>query len=439
MDSPRYGRNWQSKIGKRNANWLFNNGPRYGGSASPSALGRPSSHPSLSQTAIVTHLSPPSFSFSSDKTLEDLFHASLEASFNIILGLFQYNPTTNPQAPPQYSCRDKTLQRMKDFYGSVPQSRAFGCRSPSDLLKIPDVSKMCRYVHCYTPKSTSTNGPILDRFSVISVPAFMDFDESFNEVQCGKNTVFMVHHIAAINIGEKDKPKTDFDDYCKKGSNMLDEARYVQDMRTIFRIALATQLHGGNRHVVWFPLGMGAFLRYLPTHDVTYKDPLLMRALRFRLAESFVHEVHGLCKTTNVNVHLCIGDNSQEAIENAIAFMSAIAGFTEPLEFLNVWWNADAAAVAQYLANECLPNVMSVSLVNGGNAKKIGNHWFEDSAMKAIDENLHRRSLLMSLMAFLVNGVHSCTTSEWVARKLDGRCYQFDPSNSSLNFTRAVL
>jgi hypothetical protein len=263
----------------------------------------------------------------------------------------------------------------------------------------------------------------------------MDFDENFTKVQDEKNTLFTVHHIAAINIGEEKSP-TDFVEYCHAKSSRLDEDRYVRDMSTIFRIALATQHHGGNMHAVWFPLGMGAFLRHLPRHDATYTDERMCK-LRRRLADSFVREVHSLFETSNMMcVHLCIGDKSEEAIQNAIAFMSAIVDFKPPLERLSVWWNADASAVAQFLANQCLPNVMSVSLVNGANSLMIGNHWFANGADRAIDENLHRRSLLMSLMAFLVNGVHRRTTAEWVAGTLDGRCYQFDLSHRRLTFTR---
>jgi len=442
MDSfkKRVGRNWPIQNGL-NANRMCNNGPRFGGSvqSSQSSIGIPSPQGS-SQSAIETQLSRPSSDvFSKDETLDDLLMASLEAPHNIIFGQFEIITLTDQQ---HYNCRDVTLRRMNELCECAPAHKKYGNRNPLELLhRRPDVSKLCRYLHCYTPTTSNpskTTEKVLDRFSVISVPAKMDFDANFTKVQDEKNTLFTVHHIAAINIGEE-RHATDFVEYCHANSRLLDENRYVRDMSTIFRIALATQHHGGNMHAVWFPLGMGAFLRLLPKYDATYTDER-MRKLRRRLADSFVREVHSLFETSNMmSVHLCIGDKSPEAIQNAIAFMSAIVDFKPPLERLSVWWNADASAVAQFLANQCLPNVMSVSLVNGANSLMIGNHWFANGADRAIDENLHRRSLLMSLMAFLVNGVHGrTTTAQWVAGTLDGRCYQFDQSNSRLTFTRAV-
>eukprot|EP00419_Tripos_fusus_P062755 CAMPEP_0172907818 /NCGR_PEP_ID=MMETSP1075-20121228/179587_1 /TAXON_ID=2916 /ORGANISM="Ceratium fusus, Strain PA161109" /LENGTH=62 /DNA_ID=CAMNT_0013765497 /DNA_START=44 /DNA_END=228 /DNA_ORIENTATION=- len=46
---------------------------------------------------------------------------------------------------------------------------------------------------------------------------------------------------------------------------------------------------------------------------------------------------------------------------------------------------------------------MKVGLLNGANRELIGNHWFEDGARFAIDENLHRRSASLARAALLLN------------------------------------
>merc|ERR1712072_992306 len=56
-----------------------------------------------------------------------------------------------------------------------------------------------------------------------------------------------------------------------------------------------------------------------------------------------------------------------------------------------------------HLAHELALTSPNVMLVNGANRQLIGNHWFAGQAKRAIDENLHRRSWMLSAHAYMLN------------------------------------
>lgn len=290
-----------------------------------------------------------------------------------------------------------------------------------------------------------TRNQILGRFDVLAIPARMDVDNAWAEyARPQDNTLFFVHHVAALDIGSQHA--TDISDYrCGQGQPEFFQAKYIRDMHSIFRTTLAAQRFSGVKHAVWFPLGMGAFLRDLPRHDPVYQVAETMAELRRLIARAFFEAVVvELGTSSGIKVHLCLaeGPAGSEADENCLAFLTALqeslpAGYANDV---TVWLNTDAAALAQHLANTSA-TALAVSLTNGANRSLIGNHWFVDGANTAIDENLHRRSLSLALMAFLANGVKvrnagktwdsRIRTSEWI-QSLGGKHYHVDDAQTPL-------
>jgi hypothetical protein len=359
-------------------------------------------------------------------------------------------PLYSHDGSPVNECRERTMQRIRSNIGQAPTNAFPGYQHALSLVRDrPDIAELCRSVQCFTHPGSKdahsyTRNQILGRFDVLAVPAKMDFDNLWAE-GAADNALFLVHHVAALDIGSE-RP-ADFDDY-SFGRGQFDETRYIWDMRTIFRVALAAQRFSGVEQAVWFPLGMGAFLRLLPQQDALYQFPEAMANLRLLIARAFFEAlVEELGNTSNMKVHLCLaqGPEGSEVDENCLAFLKALkeAPPAGCIASLTVWLNTDAAALAQHLANTSRSQPLAVSLTNGANRALIGNHWFGDGAKRAIDENLHRRSESLSLMAFLTNGVKTLNngqswesrirTSEWV-KKLGGRHYQVDATCTPLRF-----
>eukprot|EP00931_Biecheleriopsis_adriatica_P004486 TRINITY_DN106144_c0_g1_i1.p1 TRINITY_DN106144_c0_g1~~TRINITY_DN106144_c0_g1_i1.p1 ORF type:complete len:892 (+),score=140.00 TRINITY_DN106144_c0_g1_i1:140-2815(+) len=272
----------------------------------------------------------------------------------------------------------------------------------------------------------SSEGYLLGRFEVLAVSASADFDAEWRFLS-GTNRQFCVLHAAALNIGENEKA-TDFNDYCGS-SGRLDMSAYVEDMGRIFENLLnaAVRLHAND--VVWPPFGMGAFLRNLHKLDSWYsgrhRDGALLVELRHAVASRFVDTfVKKVSTTSNLRVHLCVApsDAGDEGDANAAAFLKALHAAVKrgklPAGAARILCYADALMVAQDLANEG----RAVALVNGANRQLIGNHWFEDGAARAIDENLHRRSWRLAAMAYQLNA--GCQAEAVHAQELSRRVRQ---------------
>merc|ERR1712232_85305 len=77
-----------------------------------------------------------------------------------------------------------------------------------------------------------------------------------------------------------------------------------------------------------------------------------------------------------------------------------------------IYENQDASVVATTLARQWWvsngrpspPTMAPVSLANAANAKLLGNHWFAKGALRAVDENIHRRAPLLAAVSLLLNG-----------------------------------
>lgn len=272
-------------------------------------------------------------------------------------------------------------------------------------IDIPDVlQQFLSKTLLFTPaadssKYMSRDTQLLGRFDVLGVLCSMDYDANWQLNPKGQNPFYVLHG-AAINIGESARA-ADFQDY--SSNERLDEQKYVHDMGKIFHQILAAQEKLGNEDAVWFPFGMGAFLRNLPECDKTYKNPQAHAELRQKLADIFVQEIANF---PSLRIHMCLpldqvkGSKDQQ---NYNAFTNAFAHAPQAVkERILLHVNVDATDLAQRLANQHKdPN--KISLVNGANRNLIGNHWFGDRALVAIDENFHRRSSLAAVIALLLN------------------------------------
>jgi len=244
---------------------------------------------------------------------------------------------------------------------------------------------------------------LLGRYDVVCVRTCTDFDRSWNFLKGPRNN-FWVAHAAALNIGESTEA-TDFPDFCRlenntgEASGRLDEERYFEAMSQIVDNIVYACNDLKAEHVVFFPFGMGAFLRHLGQLDGTFEDDVSLQRLRRRLGNVFMTCFKRL--SSKARVHICLQLGTEEAQRNADAFFRAVTAVDKNLKKrITVIPEGDSLSVASQLANTSV----NVVLVNGANRQLLGNHWFAGRARLAIDENLHRRSWRMAALSYLLNG-----------------------------------
>eukprot|EP00927_Polykrikos_kofoidii_P083377 TRINITY_DN8517_c0_g3_i1.p1 TRINITY_DN8517_c0_g3~~TRINITY_DN8517_c0_g3_i1.p1 ORF type:complete len:535 (+),score=104.76 TRINITY_DN8517_c0_g3_i1:70-1674(+) len=255
---------------------------------------------------------------------------------------------------------------------------------------------------------------LLGRYDIVVIRACADFDNTWAFKKGARND-FFVGHAAAINIGES-KEASDFSEFCKKNSFetvaarksghsagvicQLDVESYVEAMGRIIDNLVQACASLQIEHLVFFPFGMGAFLRHLGKLDDTFADDIQLQRLRRRLARRFVHAFTSA--PPKMQVHLCLRFQDEESQRNADAFLRALVESEAAVvrSRLTIWTDADSLEVSAELAAKS----RHVMLANGANRRLLGNHWFAGRAMMAIDENLHRRSWRMSALAYLLNG-----------------------------------
>eukprot|EP00927_Polykrikos_kofoidii_P035630 TRINITY_DN30184_c0_g1_i1.p1 TRINITY_DN30184_c0_g1~~TRINITY_DN30184_c0_g1_i1.p1 ORF type:complete len:1013 (-),score=188.80 TRINITY_DN30184_c0_g1_i1:456-3494(-) len=240
---------------------------------------------------------------------------------------------------------------------------------------------------------------------------------------------FWVLHGAAINVGETAQAE-DFgqysmpapvDELSRKAKlandqvtcRVLDENKYVHDIGELWRCAFDAAAQLAADDIVVFPWGMGAFLRNLHLLDSIYGDAVKMRHLKSRMADGLFKAAASTPAVTRI--HVCLMDNSYESrvnynviVERGIANAKKHPELASRVKFYR---NVDSFGVASRLSNKQqlmtthrADEVRRVVLLNGANRKLLGNHWFANGARTAIDENLHRRSTVMSLGSLLLNG-----------------------------------
>eukprot|EP00913_Durusdinium_trenchii_P027557 g25847.t1 len=197
----------------------------------------------------------------------------------------------------------------------------------------------------------------------------------------------------------------DYQDYANE-MGKLELIHYIEDMGRIYDNILQSAEKLGVTSLVFFPFGMGAFLRNLYKLDADYSEANLhgqrLKELRHALAKRFVKAVSD---STVERVHLCIAPSGKgdELDANATAFLTEMllsikSGQLKP-RVMEVLLNADALSTAQRLAESWLG--MKTEIPGWG----CSLH--EDSSghrhlLK--DENLHRRSWRMASTAYLLNG-----------------------------------
>eukprot|EP00931_Biecheleriopsis_adriatica_P064393 TRINITY_DN39182_c0_g1_i1.p1 TRINITY_DN39182_c0_g1~~TRINITY_DN39182_c0_g1_i1.p1 ORF type:complete len:479 (-),score=90.50 TRINITY_DN39182_c0_g1_i1:32-1468(-) len=317
------------------------------------------------------------------------------------------------------SVREETakqvLQRLSLSCGEVASAALQLQRAAPDA----ELSRALRSVTLFTDpriqQRREDERALLHRCDVLASPCAMEFGEDW----CLSNdqTVrFWVHHIAAINIGES-KKAPDYRAYCDYQGG-LDEGAYLIDMRRTFNNLFHAQALLSIEHSVIVPIGMGAFLRNLAKNDPRYSlaecDTKLRTSIATELAQAAKPFVAGGGAGHNVTMHLCLGcaGEGTESESNRTALVEAFrcAGFDD--NQAQIHFGQDATALAEELARQWWKSnsgvasedaVAPVSLVNAANAWQLGNHWFNNGALRAIDENLHRRSSLLAAISLMLN------------------------------------
>lgn len=241
---------------------------------------------------------------------------------------------------------------------------------------------------------------LLGRYDVVTVRASADLDRNWNFIKGPKND-FWVAHAAALNVGESLRA-TDFHDFCQQGNTqgMLDVERYLEETEHILANVCQACTTLNMKHLVFFPFGMGAFLRHLGQLDRRFTSYEEMQRLRRRLALSFM-KVFAAATDNATSIHICLMFTDEETQCNADAFLRALHAAASKLKKrVTVYPEGDCLHLAQELAQTS----DKVMLVNGANRTLLGNHWFAGRAKLAIDENLHRRSWRLSAMSYVLNG-----------------------------------
>ncbi|CAJ1337008.1 unnamed protein product [Effrenium voratum] len=312
--------------------------------------------------------------------------------------------------PPHDRVRDEVRDGTKKKVAQELGIRHFG----QPISEIKFVPQHCNCVCLFTDDGTGTASEgkpgavaggnfLLGRFDVLALSAAADFDASWHFVRGGKP--FWVLHAAALNIGENEHA-TDFKDYSME-SGKLDFLAYIEDMGRIYDNILQSAAALGVTDMVFFPFGMGAFLRNLYKLDSEYSQDHLngqrLQELRQGLAQRFVSAISDA--KVPFAIHLCIAPSGKgdELDANSTAFLSAVLQGIKDNHIkpsaIKILQNADALATAHILAERG----SCCALVNGANRRMVGNHWFSHGARMAIDENLHRRSWRMACTAYLLN------------------------------------
>jgi hypothetical protein len=277
---------------------------------------------------------------------------------------------------------------------------------------------------------------VLGQFDVYASLIKMNYDNKWQKLDLKDvkdATPFWVLHSAAPNIGENDRPQDGWRYGMEK--NKFDEKLYLDDMENIFSNLFIVMKHMQIKDSVWNPFGMGAFLRHLSkSFPADFADPPKKSArekikpLREKIANIFAQVAK---KHQDINVHFGLPDGSkekdawrkEEMTDNLNAFLKAFKEIGG--DNITIYLNGDVTTIAQKLAND--NQKRNVGLINAANKFLIGNHWFNNRAFGAIDENLMRRSVSVALAAFIINqgipyNVFMSTAmnkdkDEWVDRK----------------------
>lgn len=334
------------------------------------------------------------------------------------------------EAPPPDRRRDQVREGTKRKVAEELGLRQFG--DPAvNARKVPPWSEFVTLYRDVTPNASATRRApaggrnLLARFDVLAVPGRADFDAAWTSLhRQPSRKPFFVLHAAALNVGESAETAADFEDYATP-SHELDDRRYVRDMGQIFENILYVAKDIKVKHLIWFPFGMGAFLRHLERKDRRYAgNPganTASLALRRALCQQFVEALQrAAASNPGFQIHLCLAPSGEgtEADANVDSFVRALQERPLPAGFLTVCLQADALQVAHEIAGTLGEDV---AVVNGANRELVGNHWFAGGARHAIDENLHRRSWCLGAHAYMLNDFGTSRSATLTADTLSQR------------------
>jgi len=325
------------------------------------------------------------------------------------------------------NCREKTREKV---------AKELGLRRFGDDVERVDPAKLRKEVgqtlHVWidrTPKSKVGGAPagddyLLGRYDVVAAQVVADLDRFWKFYSGHMRPSFWVAHAAAINIGESYSHRSpDFSDFSQAdgNANRLNEEAYYEAMRHVLENVTEAARVLKIKDFIFFPFGMGAFIRHLGLMDTRFQAPEEMQRLRRRLAREFL-QVLSQQLDKSVSMHMCLSFSDDETLWNADAFLRALLD-TEMKEFskrVTVHAEGDCLDLAQTLADARAPGACDVMLVNGANRCLLGNHWFDGRAKRAIDENMHRRSWRMARTSYCVNAYGS----RWQQGPRDPNCLE---------------
>lgn len=308
----------------------------------------------------------------------------------------------SPAGPMDEQHRNRVRNGTKRKVIEMLQLRQFGEQARFAQKMPPEIEQTTLFLDERSSDSNKMACPgnrnLLGRYDMISVRACADFDRDWNFIKEKQSRQpFWVLHAAAMNIGESAQAP-DFPDFSNEKGTGLDEARYIKAMQQVYKNMIEVAKLQDCEHFIFFPFGMGAFLRHLNTLDSSYNDDSKLQNLRRQLARSFL--VAFEAAPSKISLHICLQFSSDEAMRNGDAFIRAVkAAPSDTRSRVTLWPEGDCLHLAQELAQTS----KAVMLVNGANRQMLGNHWFGGCAKRAIDENLHRRSWILSAVAYILN------------------------------------
>lgn len=177
----------------------------------------------------------------------------------------------------------------------------------------------------------------------------------------------------------------------------------------------------GLHHLIWPPVGMGAYMRHMSHNDKrAVPNPegfnRVPRSYRHFVAETIVHRlVLDLTPEDHVMHHIILPHPASNAEGQMIidAFTSAVQclGPVRVQKNITLHCGRDMFELGMDLQDFCIRSNMfpkaeattTVGMVNAGSRIKLGNHYYREGAMQAVDENCARRSESLRHMYHLIN------------------------------------
>ena len=258
----------------------------------------------------------------------------------------------------------------------------------------------------------SNSDRLLGTLDVLAVPTRADFSADWvelHEYDYNKDTErpfylfksrrpFYILHAAAPNVGERsDKEPQDIKAFRSK-ERQFETPKYLHHYRKMMENVFNAVHFLEIQHLILHPFGMGAFIRNL--HNWVDGD---WQESDQRKEDLRLSMVTAMVEALNTNAprpflcHMCypVNGESRENRNNEQAIGDAMTGHNNIILQPGV----DALALANHIASMGF----SVGMLNSANANRIGNHWDQNGAESAIDENIHRRSHMLCLTSALLN------------------------------------